>query len=101
MVMEMPSPQCVGQEFVRQYYTLLHQAPEHMHRYSYLPSFVTQFNCMMHSLSTILKQCVTLVFNDEQCLEDKREQNSALCYIVYHNCTQLYAHEYEQFLQVK
>jgi len=34
MVMEMPSPQCVGQEFVRQYYTLLHQAPEHMHRYS-------------------------------------------------------------------
>jgi len=33
MVMEMPSPQCVGQEFVRQYYTLLHQAPEHMHRY--------------------------------------------------------------------
>ena len=33
MVMDMPSPQCVGQEFVRQYYTLLHQAPEHMHRY--------------------------------------------------------------------
>jgi hypothetical protein len=32
MVMEMPSPQCVGQEFVRQYYTLLHEAPNFMHR---------------------------------------------------------------------
>jgi len=42
MVMDMPSPQCVGQEFVRQYYTLLHQAPEHMHRY-WLHSVRLQF----------------------------------------------------------
>lgn len=27
-----PSPQSVGREFVRQYYTLLNQAPLHLHR---------------------------------------------------------------------
>ena len=32
MVMEPPTPQCVGREFVRQYYTLLNQAPLHLHR---------------------------------------------------------------------
>lgn len=41
MVMEAPSPQCVGREFVRQYYTLLHEAPDHLHRfYSHNSSFV-------------------------------------------------------------
>jgi len=40
----MPSPQCVGQEFVRQYYTLLHQAPEHMHRYFLGVDFVIQLH---------------------------------------------------------
>lgn len=39
--METPSPQCVGREFVRQYYTLLHEAPLHLHRfYSHNSSFV-------------------------------------------------------------
>nr|CAD7411525.1 unnamed protein product [Timema poppensis] len=34
MVMEAPPcPQYVGREFVRQYYTLLNQAPEHLHRF--------------------------------------------------------------------
>ncbi|XP_049780597.1 ras GTPase-activating protein-binding protein 1 isoform X1 [Schistocerca cancellata] len=34
MVMEAaPSPQCVGREFVRQYYTLLNKAPAHLHRF--------------------------------------------------------------------
>lgn len=28
-----PSPQCVGREFVRQYYTLLNKAPAHLHRF--------------------------------------------------------------------
>ena len=28
-----PSPQCVGREFVRQYYTLLNQEPVQIHRY--------------------------------------------------------------------
>lgn len=33
MVMEAPpTPQCVGREFVRQYYTLLNKAPAHLHR---------------------------------------------------------------------
>ncbi len=36
-----PSPQSVGREFVRQYYTLLHQAPLHLHRfYSHNSSFI-------------------------------------------------------------
>lgn len=39
--MEQPSPQCVGHEFVRQYYTLLNKAPLHLHRfYSNNSSFV-------------------------------------------------------------
>lgn len=34
MVMEKPSAQLVGREFVRQYYTLLNQAPDYLHRYA-------------------------------------------------------------------
>ncbi|KAK8385295.1 hypothetical protein O3P69_012255 [Scylla paramamosain] len=33
MVMETPTPQCVGLEFVRQYYTVLNKAPLHLHRF--------------------------------------------------------------------
>ncbi|EDO49764.1 predicted protein, partial [Nematostella vectensis] len=33
MVMAVPSPQCVGREFVRQYYTLLNQEPLKLHRF--------------------------------------------------------------------
>ncbi|CAD0244614.1 unnamed protein product [Spodoptera exigua] len=42
MVMEAsPSPQSVGREFVRQYYTLLNKAPAHLHRfYNNYSSFV-------------------------------------------------------------
>ncbi|XP_041968827.1 ras GTPase-activating protein-binding protein 2 [Aricia agestis] len=42
MVMEAsPSPQSVGREFVRQYYTLLNKAPDHLHRfYNNYSSFV-------------------------------------------------------------
>ncbi|XP_046549608.1 ras GTPase-activating protein-binding protein 2-like [Haliotis rubra] len=42
MVMETPSPQCVGREFVRQYYTLLHEAPVHLHR------FYSHNSCFVH-----------------------------------------------------
>lgn len=28
-----PTPQCVGREFVRQYYTLLAEAPKYVHRF--------------------------------------------------------------------
>lgn len=31
--MDVPSPQSVGREFVRQYYTLLNKAPDHLHRF--------------------------------------------------------------------
>lgn len=41
MVMDEPSPLSVGREFVRQYYTLLNEAPLHLHRfYSQESSFV-------------------------------------------------------------
>ncbi|XP_028035159.1 ras GTPase-activating protein-binding protein 2 [Bombyx mandarina] len=42
MVMEAsPSPQSVGREFVRQYYTLLNKAPAHLHRfYNNYSSFI-------------------------------------------------------------
>jgi len=33
MVMAAPSPQQVGREFVRQYYTVLHEAPDILHRF--------------------------------------------------------------------
>ncbi|KAK7027305.1 GTPase activating protein (SH3 domain) binding protein [Halocaridina rubra] len=42
MVMETPSPQCVGLEFVRQYYTVLNRAPLHLHR------FFTHNSSFMH-----------------------------------------------------
>jgi Ras GTPase-activating protein-binding protein 1 len=41
MVMATPSPQQVGREFVRQYYTVLHEAPQVLHRfYSSASTFV-------------------------------------------------------------
>jgi len=42
MVMETPSPQCIGQEFVRQYYTILHEVPEQLHR------FYSHDSCFVH-----------------------------------------------------
>lgn len=40
MVMEAPpSPDSVGREFVRQYYTLLNKAPAHLHRFVYVKYF--------------------------------------------------------------
>ena len=35
MVMATPSPQQVGREFVRQYYTVLHEAPEVLYTDAY------------------------------------------------------------------
>ena len=48
MVMEAISPQSVGREFVRQYYTLLNKAPLHLHRYEKMwifkyPAFLVNF----------------------------------------------------------
>ena len=54
MVMEPPSPQCVGREFVRQYYTLLNQAPLHLHR-SVL-STLWKINQTVQTLNIIILQ---------------------------------------------
>ena len=45
MVMETPSPQCVGREFVRQYYTLMNEAPNFLHRWAqpHIPMSVLVF----------------------------------------------------------
>lgn len=40
--METPSPQCIGQEFVRQYYTILHEVPKELHR------FYSHDSCFVH-----------------------------------------------------
>jgi Ras GTPase-activating protein-binding protein 1 len=43
---ETPSPHVVGREFVRQYYTLLNQAPMHLHRYvNQLSNYVRILTC--------------------------------------------------------
>lgn len=43
MIMEeAPSPQSVGREFVRQYYTLMNKAPQYLHR------FYTNFSSFLH-----------------------------------------------------
>ena len=51
--MEPPTPQCVGREFVRQYYTLLNQAPLHLHRYTYfiLHRMIVKLNLLNGSFS--------------------------------------------------
>lgn len=72
MVMETPSPICVGREFVRQYYTMLHEAPEHLHRfYSHNSSFVHggvekpgEEQPPVMGQSEIHKKIMTLNFND-------------------------------------
>ncbi|KAI0217018.1 Ras GTPase-activating protein-binding protein 2 [Lamellibrachia satsuma] len=72
MVMETPSPQCVGREFVRQYYTLLHEAPDYLHRfYSHDSSFVHggvekpgEEQPPVRGQSEINKKIVSLNFND-------------------------------------
>lgn len=50
MVMEeqQPSPQSVGREFVRQYYTLLNKAPSHLHR------FYNNNSSFIHGESTLV-----------------------------------------------
>jgi len=48
-----PSAQIVGQEFVKQYYTMLNAAPEHLHRYACL-SLTERFgNKLTHDVSRL------------------------------------------------
>lgn len=72
MVMEKPSAQLVGREFVRQYYTLLNQAPDYLHRfYGKNSSFVhggLDSNCKpveaVYGQSEIHKKVIALGFCD-------------------------------------
>ncbi|XP_071513229.1 ras GTPase-activating protein-binding protein 1 isoform X2 [Panulirus ornatus] len=69
MVMETPSPQCVGLEFVRQYYTVLNKAPLHLHRFfSHNSSFMHGgHNSMSEPIigqADIHKMIVSLNFRD-------------------------------------
>jgi len=60
MVMEdAPTPQSVGREFVRQYYTLLNSAPTHLHRQDphlsyYLLRELTHLLAILLSKSNVL-----------------------------------------------
>ncbi|XP_064617733.1 LOW QUALITY PROTEIN: ras GTPase-activating protein-binding protein 2-like [Liolophura sinensis] len=84
MVMETPSPQCVGREFVRQYYTLLHEAPLHLHRfYSHNSSFVHggvekpgEEQPPVTGQANIHKKIVSLNFRDCPC-EDRQVDSHA------------------------
>jgi len=74
MVMDVsPSPQCVGREFVRQYYTLLNEAPQYLHRfYSNNSSFIHGGNekpgdeeqSPVIGQTEIHKKIMSLKFND-------------------------------------
>lgn len=55
-----PSPQSVGREFVRQYYTLLNKAPEHLHR------FYNNFSSFVHGGLDPHNREATLVIGQKQ-----------------------------------
>ncbi|ESN93299.1 hypothetical protein HELRODRAFT_194120 [Helobdella robusta] len=66
-----PSPKCVGQEFVRQYYTMLNEAPEYMHRfYSHDSSLIhgglekMDESYVVHGQTNIHKKIMSLNFRD-------------------------------------
>ncbi|CAG5122718.1 unnamed protein product [Candidula unifasciata] len=72
MVMETPGPQEVGREFVRQYYTMLHEAPLHLHRFysnnsAFVHGGVEKAGCEQPPVigqEAIHKKIVSLNFND-------------------------------------
>ena len=61
MVMEKPSAQLVGREFVRQYYTLLNQAPDYLHRYDHHLSVVWLLKCEFVALLLSKDKCTLVV----------------------------------------
>ncbi|XP_048366599.1 ras GTPase-activating protein-binding protein 2 isoform X3 [Sphaerodactylus townsendi] len=72
MVMEKPSPLLVGQEFVRQYYTLLNKAPDYLHRFygrnsSYVHGGLDSSGKLQEAVygqSDIHKKVMSLQFNE-------------------------------------
>lgn len=55
-----PSPQSVGREFVRQYYTLMNKAPEHLHR------FYNNFSSFVHGGMDAHNREATMVIGQKQ-----------------------------------
>lgn len=60
MVMETPGPQEVGREFVRQYYTMLHEAPLHLHRFVIKYIYINLFIAIVNSFK------ITIYFRTTQ-----------------------------------
>uniref|UniRef100_A0A1A9W6F6 NTF2 domain-containing protein n=1 Tax=Glossina brevipalpis TaxID=37001 RepID=A0A1A9W6F6_9MUSC len=62
---QQPSPQSVGREFVRQYYTLLNKAPNHLHRfYNNNSSFVHGESSLVVGQKNIHNRIQQLNFHD-------------------------------------
>lgn len=62
---QQPSPQSVGREFVRQYYTLLNRAPSHLHRfYNNNSSFIHGESTLVVGQRNIYNRIQQLNFND-------------------------------------
>ncbi|KAL9696347.1 hypothetical protein quinque_015632 [Culex quinquefasciatus] len=75
MVMEaQPSPQSVGREFVRQYYTLLNKAPDHLHR------FYNNSSSFVHGGLDTKNQEATLVIGQKQIHSKIQQLNFRDCH---------------------
>ncbi|XP_029711263.1 ras GTPase-activating protein-binding protein 1 [Aedes albopictus] len=75
MVMEaQPSPQSVGREFVRQYYTLLNKAPDHLHR------FYNNSSSFVHGGLDTKNQEATLVIGQKQIHNKIQQLNFRDCH---------------------
>lgn len=75
MVMDaQPSPQNVGREFVRQYYTLLNKAPDHLHR------FYNNSSSFVHGGLDAKSQDVTLVIGQKQIHSKIQQLNFRDCH---------------------
>lgn len=69
-----PSPQSVGREFVRQYYTLLNKAPDHLHR------FYNNSSSFVHGGLDTKNQEATLVIGQKQIHNKIQQLNFRDCH---------------------
>lgn len=69
-----PSPQSVGREFVRQYYTLLNKAPDHLHR------FYNNSSSFVHGGLDSKNQEATLVIGQKQIHNKIQQLNFRDCH---------------------
>ena len=69
-----PSPQSVGREFVRQYYTLLNKAPDHLHR------FYNNSSSFVHGGLDTKNQEATLVIGQKQIHSKIQQLNFRDCH---------------------